>query len=78
MESLNLNKLLNLFLEWKITFILHCDNDLLNNLYLYIFSNSKKMFVKIGRTTNKKFTFPWLRIRKALDNGNIGLGVYFD
>ena len=33
MESLNLNKLLNRFLDWEVTLILHCGNDLLTALY---------------------------------------------
>ena len=33
MDSLNLNKPLNRFLDWKITLILHCGNDLLTALY---------------------------------------------
>ena len=47
MESLNLNKLLNQFLDWKITFILYCGNALLTDLYKFVnvFSNSKKMFL---------------------------------
>ena len=33
MESLNLNKLLNQFLDWKITSILHCGSYLQTDLY---------------------------------------------
>ena len=32
MESFNLNKLLNQFLDWKITFLWHYGCDLLTNL----------------------------------------------
>ena len=47
MESLNSKKLLNQFLDWKITFKSQCGNDLLTNLY--------KRFLKFrenGTTTN--------------------------
>ena len=32
-ESLNLNKLLSRFLDWKRTFIMHCGNVLLSDFY---------------------------------------------
>ena len=51
MESLNLNKLFNWFLEWKTTFILHCGSDLLTDLYKR-FLKFKENVLKNGRTTN--------------------------
>ena len=48
MESLNLKKLLNRFLDWGITFILHCGNDLLTlTVYTNVFSNSNEMFLNM-------------------------------
>ena len=54
MEPLNLNKLLNRFLDWKITLILHCGNDLLTALYKR-FLKFKENVPKNGRTTNNSF-----------------------
>ena len=54
MESSNLNKLLYQFLDWKITLILHCGNDLLTALYKR-FLKFKENIPKNGRTTNKSF-----------------------
>ena len=51
MESLNLSKLFNRFLDRKITFILHCGNDLLTDLYKS-FLIFKANIPKNGRTTN--------------------------
>ena len=51
MESLNLKKLLNQFLDWKITFTLHCGKDLLTNLYKP-FLKFKENVPKYRRTTN--------------------------
>ena len=51
MESFNFNKLFNRFLDWKITFILHCVNDLLTNLYK-LFLKFNENFPKNGRTAN--------------------------
>ena len=51
MESLNLNKLLNQFLDWKITLTLHCGNDLLTALYKR-FLKFKENVPKYGRTTS--------------------------
>ena len=51
MESLNLKKLLNRFLYWKITFVLYCGNDLLTDLYKH-FLKFKENVPKNGRTTN--------------------------
>ena len=45
MESLNLKKLLNWILDWKITFILNCGNDLLTELY--------KSFLKFNENVPK-------------------------
>ena len=50
MESLNLKKLLNQFLDWQITFILHCSKDLLTGL-LKRFLKFKENVPKYGRTT---------------------------
>ena len=50
MEYLNLNKLLNWFLDWKITFILHCGNNLLTDLYKH-FLRFKESFPRNGRLT---------------------------
>ena len=49
MEFLNLKKLLNQFLDWKITFILHSGNDLLTDLYK-CFLKSKENVPRYGRT----------------------------
>ena len=54
MESLNLNKLLNRFLDWKITLIFHCGNDLLTALYKR-FLIFKENVPKNGRTTSNSF-----------------------
>ena len=54
MESLNLKKLLNRFLDWKITFTLHCGKDLLTDLYKR-FLKIKSNIPKYGRTTNNSF-----------------------
>ena len=50
MEYLNLNKLLNRFLDWKIILILHCGNDLLTALCKR-FLKFKENVPKYGRTT---------------------------
>ena len=50
MESLNLKKLLNRFLDWKITFILHCGKDLLYDLYRR-FLKFRENITNYGRTT---------------------------
>ena len=47
MDSLNLNKLLNQFLDWNITFILYCGNALLTDLYKF-----KENVLNNGRTIN--------------------------
>ena len=47
MDSLNLNKLLNQFLDWKITFILYYGNALLTDLYKF-----KENVLNNGRTIN--------------------------
>ena len=49
MKPLNLRKLLDRFLDLKITFILHCSNDLLTDLYRR-FLKFKENFPKNGRT----------------------------
>ena len=54
METLNLNKLLNQFLDWKITLILHCGNDLLTALHKR-FLKFKENVPKNGRTTSNSF-----------------------
>ena len=54
MASLNLKKLLNRFLDWKVTFILHCGKDLLTDLYKR-FLKFKENVPKHGRTTNNSF-----------------------
>ena len=55
MESLNLNKLqINQFLDWKVTLILHCGNDLLTALYKR-FLKFKENVPKNGRATNNSF-----------------------
>ena len=51
MESLNLNKVLNQFLDWKITLMLHCGSDLLTKLCKR-FPKFKKNVPKNGRTAN--------------------------
>ena len=51
MEFFNLNKLLNRFLDWKITLILHGSNDLLTALYKR-FLKFKKNVPKNGKTTS--------------------------
>ena len=51
MESLNLKKLLDEFLDWKIFFILHCSNELLTNLYKRCLKFRENV-PKYGRTTN--------------------------
>ena len=59
MESLNLKKILNRFFDWKITFILHCGNDLLSDdllTALYkLFLRFQENVPKYGRTTNNSF-----------------------
>ena len=54
MESLNLNKILSQFLDWKITLMLHCGSDLLIDLYKR-FLKFKKNVPENGRTTNNSF-----------------------
>ena len=54
MESMNLNKLLNQFLDWTITLIFHCGNDLLTALYKR-FLKFKENIPKNGRTTSNSF-----------------------
>ena len=54
MEPLNLKKLLNRFLDRKITFILHCGKELLTNLYKR-FLKFKENVPKYGGTTNNSF-----------------------
>ena len=54
MESFDLNKLLNRVLDWKITLILHCDNDFLTALYKR-FLQCKENVPKNGRTTSNLF-----------------------
>ena len=54
MESLNLNKLLNRLLDWKITLILHFGNDLLTALYKR-FLKFKENVLKNGRKTSNSF-----------------------
>ena len=51
MEFLNLKKLLNRFMDWKIIFILHYDDDLLTDLYKR-FLKFKENVLKNARTTN--------------------------
>ena len=51
MESMNLNKLFNQFLDWKITFTLHCGSDLPTDLYKRSLK-FKENLPKNGRTTN--------------------------
>ena len=51
MESLNFNKLINQFLGWRITFILHCGNDLLTDFYKN-FLKFKENFPKNGKAIN--------------------------
>ena len=51
MESLNLKKLLSQFLNWKITFILHCGHDLLTDWYKR-FLKLKENVHGYGGTTN--------------------------
>ena len=51
MESVNLNKVLNQFLDWKITFTLHWSNGLQNDLYKG-FLKFKENFPKNETTTN--------------------------
>ena len=51
MESLNLKKLLNRFLYWKIPFVLYCGNDLLTDLHKH-FLKFKENVPKNGRTNN--------------------------
>ena len=55
MESLNLNKLISRFLDWKITLIFRCVNDLLTALY--------KPFLKFKENVPKmeeQLTIPFL------------------
>ena len=54
METLNLNKLLNQFLDWKITLILHCGNDFLTDL-CKCFLKFKENIPENGRTTSNSF-----------------------
>ena len=54
MESFNLEKLLNRFLDWKMTFMLHCGKDLLTNLYK-CFLKVKENVPKYGKTTSNSF-----------------------
>ena len=51
METLNLNKLLNCFLDWKITFIFDCGNVLLTDLDKH-FLKFVENFPKNRRTRN--------------------------
>ena len=51
MDSLNLDKLFDQFLAWKITFILHCGSDLLTDLYKR-FLKFKENLPKNRTTTN--------------------------
>ena len=51
MESLNLKKLLSLFLDWKVTLILRCGNVLLTDLYKRVLKFIEN-FRKNGRTIN--------------------------
>ena len=51
MEPLNLKKLLNRFLYWKIPFVLYCGNDLLTDLHKH-FLKFKENVPKNGRTNN--------------------------
>ena len=51
MESLNLNKLFNRFLDWKITSMLQCGSDLFTDLSK-CFLKFKENLPKNGRTTN--------------------------
>ena len=57
MESLNLNKLLSQFLEWKITFILHCGNVLVTDLYKWVFEFTENV-PKNGRKINNSLLDP--------------------
>ena len=54
MESLNLNKLLNRSLDWKITLTLHCGNNLPTAVYKRFFKFNENV-PKNGRTTNNSF-----------------------
>ena len=54
MELLNLNKLINRFLDGKITFILHCGNDLRTDLYERFLKFIENL-PKNGRTINIVF-----------------------
>ena len=54
MESLNLDKLLNQFLDWKKTLMLHCGNALLTTLYKR-FLKFRENVPKNGRTTSNSF-----------------------
>ena len=56
MEYLNLKKLLNRFVGWKITFTLHCDKDLLNDIYKR-FLKFEENVPKYGRATNNSIHF---------------------
>ena len=62
MESLNSNKLLNRFLDWKITFILHCGNVLLKDLYKCVLK-FRVNFPESGRTINNpSFRYCWYNL----------------
>ena len=54
MESLHLKKLHKRFLDWKITFVLHCGKDLLTDLHKR-FLKFKKHVPKYGRATSDFF-----------------------
>ena len=54
MVSLNLNELLNRFLDWKTTLILHCGNNLLAALYKRCLK-FKENVPENGRTTSNSF-----------------------
>ena len=51
LETLNLNKIPNRCLDWKIAFICHCGNDLLTGLHTR-FLKFKENVPKNGRRTN--------------------------
>ena len=55
MESLNLKKVLNRFLDWKVTSILHCGKDMLTDLCKR-FLKFKENVPKYGITTNNSFS----------------------
>ena len=55
MESSNLKKLHNRFLDWKITFILHCGNGSLTDLYKRFLKFTENV-PKYGAITNNSFS----------------------